>query len=307
MVLHYLIFPLFSMWSVFNGTITQAEKKNHEPDLHYVASTPGDDALIKKYLAIPTTVKSDFIRWDLSLQPEETSFVLQLQYGESKPNTLGFMFDGMHQTIKGIYQQIKGNDSNPDRYNFISTDQAIRFSALLLNTNLLHILNDEHRLMVGNGGWSYTLNRKNPMTAKPESFAALLDKKTPVVYPAVEVFDGRTPCMPLATDHDLPAQPNCFKLKWRLTLHRDPVTNKPTTYKLRNVINNQSEDLEGKWRIFNGTSTVPDAIVYQLDQDTPQKTMRLLVGDEQVLFFLDKQDRPYTGNKDFSFTLNKRK
>jgi hypothetical protein len=37
-----------------------------------------------------------------------------------------------------------------------------------------------------------------------------------------------------------------------------------------------------------------------------KKTLSLLAADENVLFFLDKNQKLYVGNEDFSYTLNRK-
>jgi hypothetical protein len=45
------------------------------------------------------------------------------------------------------------------------------------------------------------------------------------------VFEGRTPCGTIATAFTgFPSQ-NCEKIKWRLTLYRNPMTGAPSSYR----------------------------------------------------------------------------
>jgi hypothetical protein len=46
-------------------------------------------------------------------------------------------------------------------------------------------------------------------------------------------------------------------------------------------------------------------VVYQLDPDQPDRTIYLLVGDRNTLFFLDKEGRLLKGDENFSYTLNR--
>jgi hypothetical protein len=161
------------------------------------------------------------------------------------------------------------------------------------------------QLVNGNGGWSYTLNRKEPIQ-QAAALPALTTASSGLPDPAQQVtFDGRTPCLDLARDHHLAVAPDCFKLKWRLILNRDPETLVPTTYTLKRTGSRQA-DIVGKWAMIQGVPSNPQAIIYQLDPDKPEKALSLLVGDENVLFFLNKEKQLYVGNGDFSFTLNRR-
>lgn len=120
------------------------------------------------------------------------------------------------------------------------------------------------------------------------------------------VFAGRTPCREISNELSMPAQADCSKLKWMLTLYKDPRTSAPTTYKLACTFHRQSL-IEGKWIITKGAKANARATVYQLDPDKPAVSMYLMKGDDNVLFFLDKKGNLLVGNTDFSYTLNRRK
>lgn len=176
-----------------------------------------------------------------------------------------------------------------------------------LNENLFHLLTPQYKLMIGNGGWSYTLNRKEPVSNKSVDFPAMMISSSLDNETARQIiFDGRTPCQNFATEHQINASQDCFKLKWRLILNRDSITYEPTTYTIRKVVDNMPRDISGKWKLIKGFGKNPEAIIYQLDPDDTEKPISLLAGDDNVLFFLNKNNELYTGNSDFSFTLNKR-
>ena len=63
---------------------------------------------------------------------------------------------------------------------------------------------------------------------------------------------------------------------------------------------------EGRWTIVRGTSSNPNAIVYQLLTNTTRETLLLVRADENILFFLDKNRNLMVGDADFSYTLNRR-
>ena len=159
--------------------------------------------------------------------------------------------------------------------------------------------------MVGNGGWSYTLNNVTPdkiiysLPTLTNSTIVLKDTSSQVIY------DGRTPCQDFAAENRLTVNQTCFKLKWKLILNKDPKTLQPTTYQLRRT-NSRESDITGNWAIIKGTASNPDAIIFQLDPDKPNQAISLFVGDENVLFFLHKDKNLFIGNDNFSFTLNKR-
>jgi hypothetical protein len=63
--------------------------------------------------------------------------------------------------------------------------------------------------------------------------------------------------------------------------------------------------MEGKWTTLKGLGQSATAVVYQLDPDQPDRTIYLLVGDRNTLFFLDKEGRLLKGDENFSYTLNR--
>lgn len=296
------IFRLAAIWGlVLNSSCSWAFDKNGE--ILLVGCTPGDD-LIKSQLSIPNEVIIDFIKWDLTLDKlNRNTFVLNIVYGESQPNTLGFKEGGQKRSYQGEYH-ISKNRSN-EIYQLKSSGFQTEIAMIKLNANIFHLLTPQKQLMIGNGGWSYTLNNKNPDIEKyplptlVNSTDIFKDTSLQVIY------DGRTPCQDFAKENNLTVSPSCFKLKWKLILNRDPKTLQPTTYALKRT-NSRETDITGKWTIIKGTSSNPEAIVLQVDSDKPNQVISLFVGDENVLFFLHKNGNLFTGNDNFSFTLNKR-
>lgn len=274
---------------------------NAKTEIHLVGSTPGDES-IKSMLSIPVETKVDFIRWDLKLDGKN-SFILDITYGESQPNTLGFKSENK-QSIKGAYLIAKNKEhtSFAEVYQ-LNSDDLEKISMVKINENLFHILTSQNKLMNGNGGWSYSLSRKAPVDSGEILISSpiLEDKSLQLV------FDGRTPCQEIANEHpEMNADQSCFKLKWRLILNRDSVTHQPTTCNIRNIVNNQPRNISGKWEIINETEVNPDIIIYKIKVDNLAEPILLFVADENVLFFLDKNNKPFIGNKDFSFVLNKK-
>jgi hypothetical protein len=265
----------------------------------YTGSTPGDD-VVKSMLTIPQATKVDFIRWKLELAPLEKTFRLDINFGESQPNTLGFKAGGERKSFEGTFSEKKG-DHLPV-YIFTGTGLGRDLVLARITDDIAHLMIDE-KLMVGNGGWSYTLNRQGgigstvlPTLAAP---AAIMKENW-----MQRVFDGRTPCRELAADHpEMTVSAECFKLKWKLILNRDPVTRLPSTCVVRKIVDNQPRNIEGKWTVTKGTPTNADAIVYTLHFNKPEESISLLAANS-VLFFLDTNGALLKGNSDFSYTLN---
>ncbi|GAA4454343.1 hypothetical protein GCM10023189_20660 [Nibrella saemangeumensis] len=118
-------------------------------------------------LSIPADAPCEFIKWRLALQrdprPQQqqspTMYTLDYTYGMTKPITMDFLNGGtsLEKTGKWAVRKEPGNREiyvlNPD-----TPETTISF--IRLDDNLLHLLDREGKLMIGHGGWSYTLNRK---------------------------------------------------------------------------------------------------------------------------------------------------
>lgn len=276
--------------------------RNIKPEIILIGSTPGDEP-IKTMLTIPAETKVDFIRWNLVLAGKN-AFVLDIAFGESKPNTLDFKSEGK-KTIKGTYLIVKNQEENrfKEFYQLRSDDLPDIISIVKINENLFHILTPQSKLMIGNGGWSYSLNRKTSVDPGEILISSPVhdDKSLQLV------FEGRTPCQEIATQHpEMNADKSCFKIKWRLILNRDSITHEPTTCTIRNIVNNQPRDVAGRWTIIKGTATNAEAIIYKVQADNLADPVLFFLVDENVLFFLDKDNNPFIGNEDFSFAMNKR-
>ena len=118
------------------------------------------------------------------------------------------------------------------------------------------------------------------------------------------IFVGRTPCKEIARELDIAVTRDCQKLKWKITFYQHPVTHTPTTYEISRTLS-RSEVLHGSWSILKGTKAHPRSEVYQLVSAKDGSKQYFLKGDENVLFFLDKQMKPLVGNELFSYTMNR--
>ncbi len=180
----------------------------------FIGSTPAD-ALVRSFLQIPLTDSIDFIRWKVSLQDDQYS--LQCNYGIGKNNTNGFINGGTWVKLNGKLEKEK------NYYHLKNGDRTLQI--LELNSNLLHLLNKDKSLLVGNGGWSYMLNSKTPVT--PDKLNVI---STPAILRDSMAFEGRTPCLKFA---NIGQSTTCYKLKWWIVLYADAKTNKPATYYMK--------------------------------------------------------------------------
>jgi len=185
----------------------------------------------------------------------------------------------------------------------------------VVDQNLLHLLDRDEQLMIGNAGWSYTFNRtgdfatpsqsiSSPTAARAKDNAPTAAAPLSAASPILARYEGRSPCREIAREINKTVAADCMKLKWDLTLYQNPVTGLPTTYKLKGTFYRQQIG-EGKWTIIKGAKTNPDAVVYQLDSDNAQGPLFLLKADDNIIFFLSKEKNLLVGNGDFSYTLNR--
>lgn len=119
------------------------------------------------------------------------------------------------------------------------------------------------------------------------------------------IFDGRTPCNVLAAYLNAPVSPDCIKIKWRLSLFVDSITKEPTRYELIGITYKKEAPRIGNWQIQKGTHADPEAMVYELKEEG-RPTLFFQRGDDNILFFLDKDRKLLVGNRDFSYTLNRK-
>jgi hypothetical protein len=265
----------------------------------------------RPFLQIPLTDKCDFIKWKLTfLQDNQTgsssTFKLEQEYGYYPDNrtdkTLG------KATIEGKWETIRGTKSKPDAVVYRLTTGQHSISFMQLDNNLLHLLNTDKSLMNGDGGQGFTLSRTDKLIPPMSIFQTSQVKASlsSGVKDTVLDFIGRTPCKAVSSIMSMSKNADCFKLKWALKLHQDPVTFKPTTYQLQRIFRERNQ-MEGTWSIVKGASADPDAVIYKLDAYDRKYTLYMMKGGDSVLFFLDKQRNLLVGNHEFCYTLNRRR
>jgi len=178
--------------------------------------------------------------------------------------------------IEGAWKVERGTKSNPSAlvYQLQSGNHHISFQ--LLDDNLLHLLNADKSLAIGNDGHSFTLS-KSPATINQQANYTpsnqTISLPTGLQGDSIR-FVGKTPCKELAGTLKTSTSINCFKLKWDLILKQDPEKNYPTTYELRRTGHREGV-IKGKWIVSKGTKTNIEAIVYQLDPDKPDESILL--------------------------------
>ena len=249
----------------------------------YTGSTPAD-TVVRIFLGAPLSDSIDFIRWKLILR--DNQYQLQCNYGIGKPNTNGFINSGKKIELSGALTKGK------NYYQLQNGSKTLKIAEL--NADLLHFLNEDNSLLVGNSGWSYTLNNVTPLGTGQINITA----KQTALKDSI-AFAGRTPCdVPGVID---PGR-ECYKLKWYIVLYANAEKNKLGTYKVYGTPYRKAGGKTGNWKIIAGKN---GRVIYQLNDDKGNGFLYLLKLDEHILVFTDAHEKLLVGDEDFSYTLNR--
>ena len=255
----------------------------HGKERTFTGSTPADP-VVRSFLAISLSDSVDFIRWNLVIR--DNLYELQCNYGIGKPNTNGFINGGQRTGIKGELVKEK---------NFFQLKNGNRVLKLIeLNTDLLHILNENNSLLTGGGGWSYTLSNVTPTGTD-----LIFIKSQQTVLKDSMVFIGRTPCHIPGL---IPAGRECYKLKWHLVLYALPGMNGTGTYKVFGTLWRKENGQAGIWKIITAKN---GNILYRLNNEKGDGFLYLIQPGEQIILFTDATGKLLVGDMDFSYTLNR--
>lgn len=249
----------------------------------YTASTPANEA-VRKFLGIPLADSIDFIRWKIVLN--DNGYKLNCNYGISKPNTNGFENGGIKIDIHGKTER-KAN-------HILLWNENKALHIVAINDDILQLANNDNSLMIGNGGWSYTLNAvegtgSNSISIKPQR-TAIKDSMS---------FTGRSPCGVPAI---IPKDKLCYKLKWLIVLYGNAQENEATTCKIIGTPYRSRGGQSGTWKIINGND---GRIRYEIKDEDGKPLLYLEKADENILYFTDADGRLLTGNEDFSYSLSR--
>lgn len=255
------------------------------PERKYTASTPAGP-VVRNFLGISLTDSVDFIRWKLTLDADR--YKLECNYGIGKPGTNGFYNGGKTISQAGAVRKEKSV------YQLQNGGKMLRM--LELNSNLLHVLNDNDALLIGNGGWSYTLNNIHPA-----DIDELNSNVQQTAFNDSITFEGRTPC---GIPGVIPAGTTCYKLKWYLALYAPVKNDTAPRYRLWGTLTYKEGGRNGTWKVV---TTNKNHILYCLNDSDGKPFIYLLKVDEDILLFTDATGKPLTGDEDFSYTLNKTK
>ena len=238
-------------------------------------------------------------RLDLGVKERgEPGWSLTSVFGSNSAASVGLVPDGSNLSGK--------LEKSATTYRLISnTGKSISFRQV--SSTLIHLLDEQNRLMPGTSGWSYTLSRADVTDdpGRPKQVAEGSYTLSPRVTgnTLFGIFGGRTPCTSLVRALHINLNDGCQRIKWRVTLLQNASTREPTRYRIEGSLHHPGR--EGAWRIVRGTAADKDAVVYQLDGTASEGPMLLWKADDNVLFLLDEGKQPLVGTVDFSYTLSR--
>ena len=284
----------------------------HQSRTTFVGTTPCSDVVRNFAGGMPAGGTCHAVKWQLTLGTADAAnrWSLTVVYAVPSPSNPNASVDGPRVTKQGTLTsstvQRFGAAATVFRLNG-ETGSSITF--VQLGADLVNLASDDGSLVPGNSASSYTLTRADrvepPVTeiarAAEGSYTVPQKETGPQVF---AIFGGRSPCAGLVRELKLTGAEGCVRLKWRVTLLKDPVTNQPTTYRVGNSLT-RSHEWTGTWRIVRGTPEFPDATVYQLDADASHGPILLLRADDRLVLFLNQQRQPLPGTADFSYTLTR--
>jgi hypothetical protein len=276
----------------------------------FVGSTPCGESLVP-LLKLPAGSQPP-LQWTVTLRQDPRSRAATryevrctCKVAEN-PNAAG---KEVAVTKTGIWKRTTGTKSNAARVVY-ELDGLVALAEV--DRNVVHLLDGDRKLMLGDGGFSYTIYRAEAAEplVDPSVVAGVPDMSYSILPLAsgddvLGVFEGRTPFQGIARQLKLKEHAAGFKAKWRVTLFQDPRTREPTTYRIEGTLF-RSGAREGQWKIARGTAEDSKAVIIELAATKTQPALTLLQADDNVLFLLDPDRRPLVGHSDFSYTLSRR-
>lgn len=133
-----------------------------------------------------------------------------------------------------------------------------------------------------------------------------------------ERFVASTPCGGIFQSLlSMPSNAACDFIKWEIIFQRDTQTQTPTDFQLQATYGVYQPNtnlfagggtpitITGKWDITKGTKNNPNALVYRLLADQPDKTLSFVKMDDNLLHLLYGDKSLMIGTPSHSYTFNK--
>lgn len=257
----------------------------------YRATTPCD-VITRPVPRMAPGARCEMATWNLNLRGDGR-YTLDAAYGLSEPNTLGMRNGGTPVSLAGTWS------AEQDLITLATDDPMVAVRLLQVGSDLLHLVGADGRLLVGNGAWSYTLNRVGEAGRRTAVVASTHDGTS---GPGGGVFEGRSPCTAEVKPFTQDLVPGCSRLKWRLTLRLD-ASRQPAEY-VSGVVG-RSDATKGEWRIRLGLAGFPAAVVYEIRPSGSRQWLALLLVGGNNLFILGEDRQLLVGDENWSYTLSR--
>ena len=248
----------------------------------YIGSTPAN-SVVKDFLGIRISDSIDFIRWTIVI--DQDSYQLHCNFGLSEPNTTGFKKGGSKLQLSGRCSKV-GN-----YYHLRNGPKLLKL--MEVNTDLVHFANADNSLLVGNGGWSFTLNSIAPLKRSTTNTRSI-----PFAFKDSLRFVGRTPC---GVPGVVSEGKTCYKLKWLIVLHSNRQPNSSGSFTIKGTRWRQEGGITGDWKVIDKGE---GRFIYQLNHRYGKGVLYFLKLDDNIIVFTDSSGKPLVGDKDYSYTLN---
>ena len=146
-----------------NDSCSQTAKSTQKEFGKFIAASPCLKGS-QPYPGIPRDSDCEFVKLQLTLyvndKNEPASYKLEYTYGDGEAGTEGFK-NGKKVNSEGKWQISKGSKNNSSAVIYqLDPDKPEKSIAFIkLSEGILHLLDNEKRLMIGTAGFSYTLNK----------------------------------------------------------------------------------------------------------------------------------------------------
>jgi hypothetical protein len=133
----------------------------------FAGSTPCD-ALSRTFLGgLPPEAPCHCITWRLTLSGtrnagEPKTYALEVRYGLPGRDDPNQIEEGPTVKLEGTWEVARGSKANPQAvvYRIHGSGKDKSLSLVRIGEHLIHFLNEDKTMRIGNAGWSYTLNRR---------------------------------------------------------------------------------------------------------------------------------------------------
>ena len=257
----------------------------------YRGTTPCD-GITRPVPTMPAGAGCEMAAWRVELHAGGR-YVLTAAYGMTKPNSSDIRSGGTPVRLSGTYAAADGV------LRLRTDDPKVSVRFLKVGQDVLHLIGRDDRLVVGNGAWSYTLNREGRSGRGTRVVSATYDEPG---GPGGGVFEGRTPCAPELRPFTANLVSGCQRLKWRLTL-RQNAGGDPAGYV--SGVAGRNDATQGTWRIRRGLPGHSDAVVYELRPANGPGRLTLLLLGGRHLYMLGPGQQLLVGDEYLSYTLSR--